>query len=314
MVDVFLPSMRGLVAHELRRRKMSQGRIASVLGVTQPAVSQCLSKNTGSYRRKLHELGIDEDDVDRYTSILCEDILRNPVEGIQTYLSICKGLLMRGYLCEAHRREAPFLVSCDACNRVFGTTKIDEVRRTALEQLERAGDMLSASSSFTSLMPEVSVNLVMATDGAASEADVAGFPGRIVRAKGRAQPTMSPEFGASHHMAQMLLKAMRFDPDIRAAINVKYDPTVEAALVEMKLKIGRTVRVEAVARGNDVVVESLARLAETTNTIPSVVVDEGSKGLEPMTYLFGGDSIGVAERAIALSRNYMRLKPKSEGP
>jgi len=304
IVDSFLPSMRGLIAHELRRRKMSQGRIASILGITQPAVSQCLSKSANSHKRRLKELGMEEQEVDRYVSILCEDILHNPVEGVQTFLSICRGSLSRGYLCAAHRRRAPFLARCDACMKVLGTTKVDDAKGAVLDQLERAARMVSASPSFTAIMPEVSVNLVMAMEGATGEGEVAGFPGRIVRVKDRAQVSMSPDFGASHHMAQMLLTAMRFDPEIRAAINVKYDPKIEVKLAEMGLGIGRTVRVDGDAKVDDVVVASLAVLGEANGSIPPVVVDEGSKGIEPMTYLFGRDATSVAERAMALSKLY----------
>jgi len=307
VVDSFLPSMRGLVAHELRRRRMSQGRIASILGITQPAVSQCLSKSAGSHRRRLKELGVEEQEVDRYVSILCEDILRSPIEGVQTFLSICRGLLSRGYLCAAHRRRAPFLTRCDACMRALGTTKVDDAKGAILDQLERAARMISVSPFFTTIMPEVSVNLVMAMEGTASEGEVAGFPGRIVRVKGRAQATMPPEFGASHHMAQMLLTAMSFDPEVRAAINVKYDPKIEAALAEMGLEAGRTIRVDSATGGNDLVVASFAKLGEAKGSIPPVVVDEGSKGLEPMTYLFGRDATSVAERGMALARLYAHM-------
>lgn len=306
IVDSFLPSMRGLIAHELRRRKMSQGRIASVLGITQPAVSQCLSKSTASHRRRLKELGVDEQEVDRHVSILCEDILHNPVEGVQTFLSICRGLLSRGSLCAAHRRRAPFLARCDACMRALGTTKVDDARGAILDQLERAVRMVGSSPTFTAIMPEVSVNLVMAIEGATNEGDVAGFPGRIVRVRDRAQVAMPPEFGASHHMAQMLLTAMRFDPEIRAAINVKYDSKIEAALAGMGLEIDRTIRPGSNAGGRDVVA-SLAELGGARGHIPPVVVDEGAKGLEPMTYLFGRDAMGVTERAMALSKLYARI-------
>ncbi len=305
IAESFLPSIRGLVAHELVRRKLSQGRVASLMGITQPAISQCLSKSAHLHRKKLQELGIGEQDIERYVSVLCEDVLQNPVEGVQTLLSICRELLSKGTLCEAHRRQASFLSRCNVCMRVFGTTMIDEAKMATLDQLEKAEKMLNSSPFFALIMPEVSVNIVMALEGAKNEADVAAFPGRIVKVKNRAQATMPPEFGASHHMAQMLLTAMRSNPIVRAAINVKYDLGVESALASMGLEIGRTIRNDRIQGSNDQVVESLAALAKK-GPVPPVVVDEGSKGIEPMTYLFGRDAMSVAEMAIELSNRYAR--------
>lgn len=313
VVDLYLPSMRGLVAHELRgKRRMSQGRIAAILGITQPAVSQSLAKSSVSYRRKLKDLGIDEHETDRNVSILCEDLLRSPVEGVQTFLTICRDMMSRGCFCDEHRKRAPFLSKCDACMRGMIPPRMDDARRGVLDQLERMAKTICASPFFSAIMPEVSVNLVMAIEDATDEADVAGFPGRIVRVNDRVHTIVPPKFGASHHMAQMLLTAMHFDPAIRAAINVKYDSKIEAALKKMGLEIGKTIRTKDIAASNDLVVASLAELGELKGSIPPVVVDDGSKGLEPMTYLFGGDAISVAERAMALSKHYTGIDDRKE--
>jgi len=242
--------------------------------------------------------------VDRSVFILCEDVLRSPVEGVQTFLTISRDLLARGYFCDEHRRRAPFLSKCDACMRAATSPRMDDARRAVLDQLERAAKMICASPFIPAIMPEVSVNLVMAARDTAGEADVAGFPGRIVRLNDRAHAIAPPKFGASHHMAQMLLTAMHFDPGIRSAINMKYDRRIEAVIRRMGLEIGRTRRTVDMAGSDDPIVDSLAKLGELKGSIPSVVVDEGSKGLEPMTYLFGGDAISVAERAMDISRQY----------
>ncbi|MBO3802900.1 MAG: hypothetical protein JTT11_03350, partial [Candidatus Brockarchaeota archaeon] len=234
------------------------------------------------------------------------DVLRDPVEAVQTILSICRGLLARGSLCEAHRRQAPFLARCAACTRIYGTTRMDRAKMETLDQLEAAAKTLNSSPFFALIMPEVSVNIVMALEGAKEEADVAAFPGRIVRVKNRAQAIMPPEFGASHHMAQMLLTAMRSNPLVRAAINVKHDQGIEAALAGMGLEVGRTVRNDKTAASDDQVVQSLAELANN-GPIPPVVIDLGSRGIEPMTYIFGKDAKSVAETAVELSNRYARL-------
>ncbi len=59
------------------------------------------------------------------------------------------------------------------------------------------------------------------------------MPGRIVRYMGRAKPSGPPTFGASSHVASYILTAMKYDPEIRSAMNIKYDDRVIEAAREL---------------------------------------------------------------------------------
>jgi len=309
MVKSFLPGVRGLVAHELAEKKgLSQGRIAATLGVTQASVSQYLAKEPEFHMRRVLELGVDESEVDKYVTLLCEDLLKSQVDAIYTLHSIWKGLLARGVICAAHKREAPIIGDCDACMRLFGAVQIDSSRAVVLEELRRAVEVIEASPSFTWVMPEVSVNLVMALEGAKTESDVAGIPGRIVRVRGGARAAMPPEFAASHHMARILLTAMRFNPNIRAAIDIRFDERVEDVLREMRIQYARIARARKEAEVSDeVVVSAFRQTLAKLRMVPQAVIHEGSRGLEPITYLFAKDARAVAEQAVAISKRYLRV-------
>ena len=54
--------------------------------------------------------------------------------------------------------------------------------------------------------------------------DVVAIPERRVRlGKGKVKASAPPAFGASNHLARAILKIMEYNPDSRAAINIRYD-------------------------------------------------------------------------------------------
>ncbi|MGQ9513661.1 MAG: thiamine-phosphate synthase family protein [Thermoproteota archaeon] len=54
-------------------------------------------------------------------------------------------------------------------------------------------------------------------------------------------------------MAKMLLTALRSNPSMRAAINMKYDLNIEKILSDMGHEVGRTVRNDKVSGSDDLV-------------------------------------------------------------
>ncbi len=84
-------------------------------------------------------------------------------------------------------------------------------------------------------IPEVQSNLGYALPAfyARDLNDVAAIPGRIVRYMGKARPSGPPTFGASSHVANYILTAMKYDPEVRSAMNIKYDDRVIEAAKEL---------------------------------------------------------------------------------
>ncbi|MBI4257394.1 MAG: hypothetical protein HY619_00420 [Thaumarchaeota archaeon] len=305
MVKEFLPAMRGLVAHELASRSLSQGKIARMIGVTQAAVSQYLDHTKENYSSKTKLLGLSGEEAERYAKLLCEDLSVSPIEGIQTLYTIWRNLLAQGVFCPSHQAMSPIPKECDVCMRLFGPVKIDDNKGTVLRQMENARKLLETSPFFSHIMPEVSVNLVMCPQDAKNESEVAGFPGRITKVHGRARAMLPPEFGASRHMAHMLLIARSRNKEIGAGIDVKYDQKIAMALEDMKLKTIRTTDKHRAKRGAaDVVVDAFSTAVERAEGPFTAVVDEGGPGLEPITYVFGSDALEVCETVLELASRY----------
>lgn len=302
MVQVFLPALRQLVSMRLSREGFSQSAISRMLGVTQAAVSHYISSSEERAYSSLSTLSVQREDADRYASLLAEDVKRNPTYSVETLQSIWNGLIGSGRACMAHREMYPALADCDVCIREY-RAKQGEGRREALEQVERAVAILERSREFVSLMPQVSVNVAFASHGAASVDDVVAVPGRIVRVRGEAKAFMKPEFGASRHMASILLLVRRRVPGHAAVINIKLDRRVESILKRLGL---RYIEVGGVyPKGSpDPVLEAISASLARAGAGFDAVVDRGGEGTEPNVYLFAKDAVSAAELAVRIAREY----------
>jgi predicted fused transcriptional regulator/phosphomethylpyrimidine kinase/predicted transcriptional regulator len=307
MTRHLLPALRGLVAHNLSRKGYSQSRIATFLGVTQASVSFYLADPSATYFLKIKTLGLLDADTERYVETLSEDVIRGRVEAIYTISSLWKNLLATGTMCPLHRRESEILEDCDVCMRLYGSTKAGVERSRILHEVERAAKTVEGSLLFPAVMPEVSVNIVMAAPGALSEMDIAALPGRMVKIRGRADHMLPAEFGVSRHMARMLLTAMQWNPLLRAAVNIRYDHRVGDILLDMGLspiRISKKDHVTAL-EGDQVVSAFATKINSGTASDAQIVVDEGGEGLEPNTYVFGGNATKAVLLALEIARRYV---------
>jgi XRE family transcriptional regulator, thiamine biosynthesis regulator len=304
MVDSFLPSMRALVARKLSEDGLSQGKVASLLGLTQAAVSNYLSSPSSRQMAALSAFGVGSDDAQTYAALLAEDLKNNPTYAVATLYSIWTKLLGGGDACPSHRKDHPFLATCDLCMKVFGPARGHQ--EGSVEHVEAAVRSIEGSSLFVRVMPEVSVNLAYSPEGARSADDVVAIPGRIVKAKGRARSFMRPEPGASTHLAAILLEVERTLPSLRSAMNLRYDERMSKVLSLLKVKrltIGRVYPKGAQDKVLGALRERLRSGASADRF--EAVVDLGGEGVEPTLYLFAEDADRVVRRALDIAKAYV---------
>ncbi|MDD3873387.1 MAG: bifunctional hydroxymethylpyrimidine kinase/phosphomethylpyrimidine kinase, partial [Methanosarcina sp.] len=98
----------------------------------------------------------------------------------------------------------------------IGATLEEKERYLVLRELKEAVSILENSLNFPKLIPEVGCNIGMAIPKAGSYEDVAAVEGRIVWCKGRTIPVGCVDFGASRHVAGVILASLRYNPGIRA--------------------------------------------------------------------------------------------------
>ncbi|TAL18845.1 bifunctional hydroxymethylpyrimidine kinase/phosphomethylpyrimidine kinase [bacterium] len=177
--------------------------------------------------------------------------------------------------------------------------------RALMERLFTAWELLEEENP-VGLIPEVQSNLAEALDGAQTFDDVAGFPGRIIKAGGRIRRVDGPRFGATRHMAKILLASIRHQSPFRAVMNVRYGLEVVEACRRAGLSVASFSRddepPEVKAAEGSTLEWGTSWVLETKGFAPDVIYDEGDRGKEPMIRIFGTDAIEVAKRVNAVWR------------
>ena len=331
MVSDFLPNMRALVSHELSARGESQRRISILLGITQARVSYYLSRKKALFLSQLESrLGISPADSEGYGRILASDVLRNQTDGVFTLYSIWKNLLFTGVICAPHQKQSGLSNECTVCmelhrpGRETGISSDKEIGdMQILRDISEAVSIIEASPYFPLIMPEVSVNVAMTRENPTTARDIAAIPGRINKIHGRAKAFMLPEFGSSNHMSKVLLIANSKDRRFRAAMNIKHDPLIDSSIESLKIesvtteeRIGRKSEESfgyTTRRTNDEPV--LNRISKTkfpaqSESIEFALVDRGSEGLEPTTYLLGRKASEIAQLAVKIAHAYANAVEK----
>jgi len=180
--------------------------------------------------------------------------------------------------------------------------------RKAVELIEEHGELVSK------LIPEVQMNIAMSLPKpyAKSVRDVAAIPGRIVRLNGKVKASSPPEFGASKHVARAVLKAMEYNPNIRAAANIRYSEDILKAVKELGYTISfydrRKEPPEVKAREGASIPWGISEAVKAFGgKVPDVVYHLGDWGKEPMITVFGRDAVEVALKIIRIAKKLREM-------
>ena len=175
-----------------------------------------------------------------------------------------------------------------------------------IEKLERAVRILEESPEFSRLIPEVRSNIVMAKENAQTVEDVAGIPGRITTVRGIPKAVSQPDFGASSHMARLVLSVMKHDPGKRSAMNIKYHPDLVEICHKLGLRVSsydRTLEPSEVSDEEGNTISWGVEVAvQKLGTVPDVIYHKGAWGKEPMIVMIGAQPEELAEMAVCLAK------------
>jgi hydroxymethylpyrimidine/phosphomethylpyrimidine kinase len=206
----------------------------------------------------------------------------------------------------------------------LGAILEEKERYLVLKNLNEAVSMLEKSPDFSKLIPEVGSNIGMAIPGAYCPEDIAAVEGRIVKYRERAFPVGCVGFGKGRHVGSVILSALRYDPEMRAAISLKYSERNLSICREAGLRISsfdRTEEPEATKiketeatsikepdaintnESDDITTLSrgTAEAIKKLGGVPGVIYDKGASGKEPMIRLLGTNAVEVARLAVELA-------------
>ncbi|WP_205760705.1 thiamine-phosphate synthase family protein [Acidianus sulfidivorans] len=292
ITDILLPNIRALEAKRLRNLGLSQSKIATVIGVTQPAVKQYLDINERFYLEKLHELGLTEDEINYILDMITEILLSNNIESSMQFITtIGLSYLSQLKFCNFHRsQDSRIPQDCRICETIY---KQDEE-----EQLELSIAMLQ-NSLVSPLIPEVLSNIAYSKKNPKTIEDIIAIAGRITKIRDIPTPASKPMWGASKHLGRILLGISKKFPEIRSVMNIKYDEKIRKILDELKMKYKITGPTDY---ADDEIIENL--VISNYSELLDAIVHLGGKGVEPITYIFGRDPLEVAKKIIMIGKIY----------
>ena len=182
----------------------------------------------------------------------------------------------------------------------------------------RAVEMLQNCPQFSYLMPEVRVNLAYALPGAKTPDEAAAIDGRITVVRGLPHASGMPRWGASDHMARLIIEVRKYDATINAGINFKYDTiiseTVQQYCSEEGILFGWIDRTkeppEIVERDGASMPWKIKQLVTASGGVPRLFYEGDGWGKEPLFVALGSDAVEVAGIAIEIARRY---RQKTQG-
>ncbi len=170
-------------------------------------------------------------------------------------------------------------------------------RLLVLDELRRAAHRMLCMDGLAALVPEVSMNLALAAPWPQVIGDVAAFAGRVTRSRdGFVYIPAGPAFGASSHMAKVVLAAASVVPHVACAINVRHCARALAALSRAGLVAATFDRKDEPREVKEREGSSLewgTRKALSEHPDPAsvdAVCDSGEPGKEPMIRILGRDA------------------------
>ncbi len=177
----------------------------------------------------------------------------------------------------------------------------DDAAREATAETVRAVVARFVAADVGALVPEVGMNVVGATPYAESVGDCAAVEGRITRTSEGPRPTRGVRFGASSHVARFLLAAREHHPDLRFAVNCRFDDAVEAALDAVEAPVAEYDRAAEPANAEGTMDWAADQVFGADDQVPGVVLDRGAHGKEPIAKFVGRDASRVADRVVAVN-------------
>ena len=189
----------------------------------------------------------------------------------------------------------------------LGALYTQAARYDTLLQLEEAMARLQAGR-IAALMPQGEANLGMALPRAATPQEVAAWAGQLVRTGVDVCPTGGLRFGASQHIAAVILTAMRSDPMYRGAMTIRYGHDVLQACQYANLRLAQFARQEAPSEVRQDECRTLAwgvaRAIRQIGAVPDVIYDLGDVNQEAMVRVLGRDASDVASKVLLICQHF----------
>ncbi len=167
----------------------------------------------------------------------------------------------------------------------------------------------------TPLIPEVRTNIVFARPGARTPADVAAVEGRITVIAGKPKAAGPVRFGASDHLARLVIELRNYHPEIRSVVDFRWNEKIHSFINNWAKEHKKTVGVidrsreptDLIGKEKMSIPWKVKELLTTTaGAVPEIAYETRGWGKEPLFILIGSDPVLLAERLTTIARSYAR--------
>lgn len=176
-------------------------------------------------------------------------------------------------------------------------------------------NLIEGCVEFASLIPEVRTNIVFAKKGARKVRDVLAVGGRITSVDGKPKASGNLRFGASSHMARLIIELSKYNPSLRSGINFACNNEITEWLKdysnEKGWSFGKIDRSKEPEKNKDAEGASMPwKIKEAVKSAggktPEVFYETGAVGKEEVAVLVGRDPIEVADKICELAKSYSK--------
>ncbi|MEM1638554.1 MAG: bifunctional hydroxymethylpyrimidine kinase/phosphomethylpyrimidine kinase [Desulfurococcaceae archaeon] len=184
--------------------------------------------------------------------------------------------------------------------------EIPALKYTAIENVRKAVEiLLENQAKIIPYAPEVGINVVEAIDARYVESplDVVGVEGRLVKAGNKLIKVGEIKAGASSHLARLVIALIRNGLDVRAAVNIKYNPVIVNKAVENGLNVvfvDRTLEPEDLKKAEMGTMEWIASQIPPGSKEPDLIYDKGDIGKEAMIRIIGKNAVDAVNKLLRL--------------
>lgn len=168
-----------------------------------------------------------------------------------------------------------------------------------VERVEKALDVFLRNKTLHRFIAEVGTQIAEALPFPLNVHHVAAVDGRIKVVNGKVR-FGKVKFGVSSHMARLILACNRINPEVRAAVNLRYDKRLLDAFKREGFLISSFSRRFEPKRFKFVEGKTLewgfSQAIKKTKKIPEIIYDLGEPGKEPMIRVFGRNAVEVVRK------------------
>jgi predicted fused transcriptional regulator/phosphomethylpyrimidine kinase len=180
-------------------------------------------------------------------------------------------------------------------------------------RMAMAIDIIEGCPEFANLIPEVRTNLVYARTNAKTREEVMAIEGRVTVVSGKPHAAGKPKFGASSHMARLIIEIRKTDPSLRSGMDFANNPHLAKWLEHYCQSMGwafsvidRRFEPEEIkeAEGSSMPWKVKAAIEAAGGKVPKIFYETGAVGKEPVSVLVGSEPVVVAQQVCEIARLY----------